>query len=165
MVPLKYKLQTGERVEITPRKGHWPSKDWLGFCQNGQSQVPDPPMDQDPGERAQRLALGREMCEKAFRKYRLNFNTLVKSEEMQAAVAGFGLKSVEDLIVSVGYGKITPLQVVRKVAPKSEDEQVPPQIQTKTDAKIQKENWRRRGGQGGGGYPGAVWQMLSARAR
>jgi guanosine-3',5'-bis(diphosphate) 3'-pyrophosphohydrolase len=137
MVPLKYKLQTGERVEITTQKGHWPSKDWLGFVKTvkAKSRIRQWIKTQ---EKERSLALGREMCEKAFRKYRLNFNTLVKSEEMQAAVAGFGLKSVEDLIVSVGYGKITPLQVVRKVAPKSEDEQVPPQFQTKTDAASKK---------------------------
>jgi len=137
MVPLKYKLQTGERVEITTQKGHHPSKDWLGFVKTvkARSRIRQWIKTQ---EKERSLALGREMCEKAFRKYRLNFNTLVKSEEMQAAVAGFGLKSVEDLIISVGYGKITPLQVVRKIAPKSEDEQVPPQFQTKTDAGAKK---------------------------
>jgi GTP pyrophosphokinase len=62
------------------------------------------------------------MCEKEFRKYRLNFNTLVKSEEMEKAVVHFGFKSAEDLIASVGYGKITPLQIIRRIEPKSEAE-------------------------------------------
>jgi GTP pyrophosphokinase len=41
---------------------------------------------------------------------------------MDTVVEQFGFKSVEDLIASVGYGKITPLQVVRKFLPKTEAE-------------------------------------------
>ena len=130
MVPLKYQLQTGERVEIVTQKGHQPSKDWLGFVKTvkARSRIRQWIKTQ---EKERSLALGREMCEKAFRKYRLNFNMLAKTEEMQEVVGGFGLKSVDDLIISVGYGKITPLQVVRKIAPKTEGEQVPPQFQNK----------------------------------
>jgi len=62
------------------------------------------------------------MCEKAFRKYRLNFNSVIKSDDMQEVVSSFGFKSIDDLIASVGYGKITPLQVVRKFVKEPEDE-------------------------------------------
>jgi GTP pyrophosphokinase len=37
-------------------------------------------------------------------------------------VGNFGFKTVDDLIASVGYGKITPLQIVRKFAPKSNED-------------------------------------------
>jgi GTP pyrophosphokinase len=40
---------------------------------------------------------------------------------MEDVVSHFGLKSVEDLLASVGYGKITPLQVVRKIQPRTEE--------------------------------------------
>jgi len=36
--------------------------------------------------------------------------------------AHFGFKAVDDLVANVGYGKITPLQIVRKIAPKKEPE-------------------------------------------
>ena len=73
-------------------------------------------------EKDRSLTLGREMCEKAFRKYRLNFNTLVKTEEMGKVVEHFGFKTADDLVASVGYGKITPLQVVRRFTSKAESE-------------------------------------------
>ncbi len=122
MVPLKYQLQSGESVEIITQKGHQPSKDWLGFVKTvkARSRIRQWIKTQ---EKERSLVLGREMCEKAFRKYRLNFNTLVKSKEMGAVVESFGLKGVDDLIISVGYGKITPLQVVRKLTPKTDEEQ------------------------------------------
>jgi GTP pyrophosphokinase len=37
---------------------------------------------------------------------------------MQKVVETFGFKQTEDLIASVGYGKITPLQIIRKITPK-----------------------------------------------
>jgi GTP diphosphokinase / guanosine-3',5'-bis(diphosphate) 3'-diphosphatase len=124
MVPLKYQLQTGESVEIITQKGHQPSKDWLGFVKTvkARSRIRQWIKTQ---EKERSFQLGREMCEKAFRKYRLNFNALVKTEQMQKVVESFGFKSADDLITSIGYGKITPLQVVRKVVPKSEEESLP----------------------------------------
>jgi GTP pyrophosphokinase len=120
MVPLRYQLQTGERVEIITQKGHNPSKDWLGFVKTvkARSRIRQWIKTQ---EKERSYALGREMCEKAFRKVRMNFNSLIKSPEIKAVVEAFGFKELEDLIVAVGYGKITPLQIVRKVVPKEED--------------------------------------------
>jgi GTP diphosphokinase / guanosine-3',5'-bis(diphosphate) 3'-diphosphatase len=121
MVPLKYELQTGESVAIVTQKGHTPSKDWLSFAKTvkARSRIRQWIKTQ---EKERSLALGHEMCDKAFRKVRLNFNALSKTPEMEKAVESFGLKSVEDLIISIGYGKITPLQLVRKLMPKTESE-------------------------------------------
>ena len=121
MVPLPYELQTGDVVEIVTSKNHHPSKDWLTFVKTvkARSKIRQWIKIQ---EKDRSLSLGREMCEKAFRKYRLNFNTLVKSDTMDQAVAHFGFKTTDDLIANVGYGKITPLQVVRRFTAKTEDE-------------------------------------------
>ena len=122
MVPLKYELKTGNIVEIITAKGHNPSKDWLNFVKTvkARSRIRQWIKIQ---EKERSITLGREMCEKAFRKYRLNFNTLVKSEEMDKVVEHFGFKNVDDLIASVGYGKTTPLQIIRKIEPKTETDE------------------------------------------
>jgi GTP pyrophosphokinase len=75
------------------------------------------------------------LCEKAFRKQRLNFNVLMKSEQMTEAASTFGFKDVEDLIASIGYGKITPLQLVRKFEPKPDQEESQAIIKTKEPAR------------------------------
>jgi len=121
IVPLQYELETGDTVEIiTSKKGH-PSKDWLNFVKTvkARSRVRQWIKTQ---EKERSLTLGREMCEKAFRKNRLNFNTIMKSDEMDKVVEHFGFKTIDDLIVSVGYGKITPLQIVRRITRKPEPE-------------------------------------------
>ena len=122
IVPLQYELKTGDTVEITTSKKSHPSKDWLNFVKTvkARSRVRQWIKIQ---EKERSITLGREMCEKAFRKYRLNFNTLLKSEEMEKVVEDFGFKKLDDLIASVGYGKITPLQIIRKITPKSESEE------------------------------------------
>jgi len=119
IVPLKYVLKNGDIVEIITSKNQHPSKDWLKFVKTvkARSRIRQWIKIQ---ERKRSITLGQEMCEKAFHKYRLNFNELSKSKEMQKAVEDFGFKTIDDLIATIGYGKITPLQIIRKVAPKSE---------------------------------------------
>lgn len=137
MVPLRYELQTGESVEVVTQKGHQPSKDWLGFVKTvkARSRIRQWIKTQ---EKERSLSLGREMCEKAFRKVRQNFNTLVKSPEMEKVVASFGFKEVDDLIIAVGYGKITPLQVVRKLMPKEEETDEDHSLLNKLMGKVRK---------------------------
>jgi len=120
MVPLSHELVTGDTVDITTSKNHHPSKDWLKFVKTvkARSRIRQWIKTQ---EKNRSLSLGREMCEKAFRKFRLNFHALVKSPQMLEVVEHFGFKTADDLIASVGYGKTTPLQVVRRFQPKTED--------------------------------------------
>ena len=122
IVTLQYELKTGDTIEISTSKKSHPSKDWLNFVKTvkARSRIRQWIKTQ---EKERSITLGREMCEKAFRKYRLNFNTLLKSEEMEKVVEHFGFKHVDDLIASVGYGKITPLQIVRKVEPKPDEKE------------------------------------------
>jgi len=137
IVPLQYQLKTGDTVEIITSKNHHPSKDWLNFVKTvkARSKIRQWIKIQ---EKSRSLSLGREMCEKAFRKHRLNFNALVKSEEMERAIAQFGFKTVDDLIASVGYGKNTPLQIVQRFVPKTESDEENESILNKIIGRVRK---------------------------
>ena len=137
MVPLPHELKTGDIVEIVTSKNHHPSKDWLNFVKTvkARSKIRHWIKVQ---EKERSLTLGREMCEKAFRKQRLNFNTLVKSDKMTEIVEQFGFKTVDDLIANVGYGKITPLQLLRKFEPQVDEEQVDESIFNKLMGRVRK---------------------------
>ena len=119
LVPLKYKLKTGQRVEIITSSNHRPSKDWLNFVKTAKARSRIR-QHIKAEERKQSLELGREMCDKAFRKHHLSLNSHIKSGDFQKAVDDLGYKTADDLIAGVGYGKVTPLQVVRYFVPKSE---------------------------------------------
>jgi GTP pyrophosphokinase len=122
LVPLAYKLTTGDIIEITTSNNHHPSKDWLKYVKTvkARSKIRHWIKTQ---EKERSMTLGREMLDKAFRKEKLSFLNLLKSDEMADVSADFGFKAVDDLIANVGYGKITPLQVVRRIAPKREAEE------------------------------------------
>ncbi len=137
MVPLRYELETGDIVEIITSKNHPPSKDWLTFVKTvkARSRIRQWVKIQ---EKERSITLGRDMCDKAFRKHRLNFNTLLKSEEMGKVVEHFGFKTREDLIANVGYGKITPLQIIRQLLPKSEEEKDDESIFNKIIGRVRK---------------------------
>ena len=112
MVSLPYVLQTGDIIEIVTSKNHTPSKDWLKFVKTVKARAKIRQWVKTQ-EKERSISLGREMLDKAFRKERLNFVTLSKSDKMDEVVASLGVKSLDDLIASVGYGKVTPLQVLR----------------------------------------------------
>lgn len=137
MVSLRYELETGDIVEIITSKNHPPSKDWLTFVKTvkARSRIRQWIKIQ---EKERSITLGREMCDKAFRKHRLNFNTLLKSEEMGKVVEHFGFKTREDLIANVGYGKITPLQIIRQFLPKSGAEKDDESIFNKIIGRVRK---------------------------
>ncbi|NNK85048.1 MAG: bifunctional (p)ppGpp synthetase/guanosine-3',5'-bis(diphosphate) 3'-pyrophosphohydrolase [Desulfobacterales bacterium] len=141
MVPLQHELKTGDIAEIITSKNHHPSKDWLKFVKTVKARSRIRQWIKTE-EKDRSLSLGREMCEKAFRKYRLSFNASVKSEEMEKVADHFGFKKVEDLIANVGYGKITPLQVVRKFALKPELEEKRESIFNKIIGRVKKKKPR-----------------------
>jgi len=135
LVPLTYKLATGDIVEITTSNSHHPSKDWLKFVKTvkARSKIRHWIKTQ---EKQRSISLGREMLEKAFRKEKLNFNALVKTDQMTEIGNHFGFKAIEDLVANVGYGKITPLQIVRKIVPKQEPEALPESIFNKIVGRV-----------------------------
>ena len=126
IVPLKYKLQTGDIVEIRTLKGHHPSRDWLNFVKTvkARSRIRQWIKVQ---EMARSISLGREICEKAFRRYKLNFYKIAKSEEMEHIATDLNFKTTEDLIAGIGFGKITATQVIGKLIPDTETEEAPPE--------------------------------------
>lgn len=119
MVPLKHELKTGQIVEIVTSPKHRPSKDWLSFVKTAKARSRIR-QHIKAEERKQSMAIGREMCDRVFRKYRLSLNKLLKSAEIEKAAEDLAYKTTDDLFAGVGYGKVTPLQVVRHFVPKSE---------------------------------------------
>ncbi len=113
MVPLKYELQNGDVVEIITSKHHVPSRDWLKIAKTGRARARIRQWIKTE-EREKSLALGRELCAREFRKQRLDFNEFMKSGGEEIAAA-FSFKNLEDLLIAVGYGKISPTQIVGKL--------------------------------------------------
>ncbi len=123
LVPLPYELKTGDTVEIITTKDHTPSPDWLNFVKTVKARTKIRSWI-NAREKERSYSLGREMCEKTFRKRNENFNALVKSGEIKKVSDSYGFKSIDDLVANVGFGKITPLQILNKALPELERQTV-----------------------------------------
>jgi guanosine-3',5'-bis(diphosphate) 3'-pyrophosphohydrolase len=137
MVSLPYQLRTGDIVEIVTAKNHTPSKDWLKFVKTikARSKIRQWIKAQ---EKDRSISLGREMLEKAFRKEKLNFITLSKTDPMNAVVESLGVKTFDDLVANVGYGKLTPLQVLRPFMAKPQAEESRASLLEKLISRVRK---------------------------
>jgi GTP diphosphokinase / guanosine-3',5'-bis(diphosphate) 3'-diphosphatase len=122
LVPLRYELQNGDMIEVMTSANHRPSKDWLKFVKTSKA-VQRIRHWMKTEERERTLTQGKEICEREFRKKGLNFNNFINSSELQEVARSFSMKSVDDLIVAVGYRKITPLQVIGRLPSMAQEEE------------------------------------------
>ena len=114
LVPLKYELKTGDIVEVVTSPHHTPSKDWLKIVKSNRARNKIRAWIKTE-ERKRSIVLGREVCEKDFRRYRLNYNKLQKSGEIKRVATEFGFVAEEDLLAAVGYGKLSCNQILGKL--------------------------------------------------
>ena len=116
LVPLKYELKNGDIVEVITSPHHTPSKDWLKIVKSSRARNKIRAWIKIE-ERKRSIVLGREFCEKDFRRYSINLQKIQKSGEFKKIAAEFGYAADEDLLAAVGYGKISSSQIVAKLLP------------------------------------------------
>jgi GTP pyrophosphokinase len=127
IVPLKYVLHNGDSLEIITHPHAHPSKDWLKIVKTSRARTKIRQWIKTQ-EREQSIQLGRELLEKETKRYSVNFSKLYKNGSLKEVAEAFSLQTVDDLLATIGYGKITPRQVIRRILPpeKLEDEEEKP---------------------------------------
>ncbi len=116
LVPLKHELKNGDIVEVITSPHHTPSKDWLKIVRSSRARNKIRAWIKTE-ERKRSIVLGREICEKDFRKYSVNLQKIQKSGDFKRIAGEFGFGGEEDLLAAVGYGKITPNQIIGRLLP------------------------------------------------
>jgi GTP pyrophosphokinase len=120
MVPLRYKLRSGDIVEIVTQPGHKPSRDWLALVKSSRArQKIKHWLNVHQRERA--IEIGRKLIEKEARKYRVPLKE-IKDEQYERVANDLGLGRPDDLMASIGYGKFSARQVLARLAPSSSAE-------------------------------------------
>jgi len=115
MIPLRYKLHSGDIVEILTQPGHKPSRDWLSVAKSSRARNKIKHwLNLHQRERA--IEIGRKLIEKEARKYRVALKE-IKDEELQKIAADYGLGRPDDLMAGIGYGKYSARQVLARLAP------------------------------------------------
>lgn len=115
IVPLEYKLQNGDIVDIiTSSASTGPSRDWLKIAKTSQARnkINQWFKKQNREENVQR---GKEALDKELRKAELDYEKALSHEIIDGILKKYSYKSLEDLYASIGYGGITLSRVIAKI--------------------------------------------------
>jgi len=118
IVALRYKLRSGDIVEILTQPGHHPSRDWLQFTKSSRArQKIKHWLNVHQRERA--VEIGRKLIEKEARKYRISMKSL-SDAELQRVSSENGLAKPDDLLAAIGYGKFSARSILARLVPPEE---------------------------------------------
>jgi len=125
IVPLHYKLRSGDFVEILTSKseGKGPSRDWLSLvastrARNKIRQWFSRETREDTEQR------GRETLEHALKAQKLPYRKLAGSAVMAQVIREAGFKKAEDFYLALGSGRLPPNQIVKKVLQRLKTDEV-----------------------------------------
>ena len=115
MVPLRFKLHSGDIVEILTQTGHKPSRDWLAIAKSSRARNKIKHW-LNVHQRERAIEIGRKLIEKEARKYRVSLKD-IKDEEWQKIASDYGAGRPDDLMAGIGYGKYSARQILGRIAP------------------------------------------------
>ena len=121
IVPLRYRLGNGDKVEVLTSKGHKPSRDWLTFVATNKARNKIRHF-LNAAEKQKALEIGRKHLDRELRRAGVSPRKLHADPELAARLArdlGVGNK-LDDLLAAVGYGKASVRQVLRHFVPEAE---------------------------------------------
>ena len=114
IVPLTYKLQTGDRMEILTQKSATPSRGWLAFVKT-------------PGARSKirsyfskvsrsdDMTLGHEKLAREMRKHNIGISNAQSTRAIKSVAESLGYKDSDDMIVAIGAGKESAQHVANRL--------------------------------------------------
>ncbi|MBC6952276.1 bifunctional (p)ppGpp synthetase/guanosine-3',5'-bis(diphosphate) 3'-pyrophosphohydrolase, partial [candidate division KSB1 bacterium] len=112
IVPLNYKLKSGDTVEIITSANQRPNKDWIKFVQTSKARAKIKRwLKESMVEQSQKL--GEEMLERMFKRVHVSKNDI----DLDEVAPLLGCHDATDLHAAVGRGDISAQSVVAKILP------------------------------------------------
>lgn len=115
MVPLEYKLQTGDYVDIiTSAASKGPSRDWLRFVKTSSAKSKIRAFFKHE-MKDENIKRGKELIEREAKLRGYTASTLMQHKWLDVIMLRYSFSSVDDMYASVGYGAYTPNQILLKL--------------------------------------------------
>ena len=111
IVPLKYKLRSGDIVEIFTSKNQVPRKEWLISVKTAKAKSKIKQYLKKE-ERERYKEIGKDILEKELRKYSLTINKIIKTSTVKEILDKYNYRSIEEIYINLGYGKIIPKDIL-----------------------------------------------------
>jgi GTP diphosphokinase / guanosine-3',5'-bis(diphosphate) 3'-diphosphatase len=125
MIPLRYKLNNGDIVEILTAAGHNPSRDWLSLAVTNKARAKIRHY-LNSAEKQQAVDIGKKHFERELKRYELSLKKL-EPGRLDAVPQELGAGSrLEDLYAAIGYGKVSMRQVLARLLPPEKLPEEPP---------------------------------------
>jgi GTP pyrophosphokinase len=129
IVPLRYQLRNGDTIEIITNPNQKPNKDWLKLVKTARARTKIRYLLRTE-QRDKAVALGTDLLDKALRK---QGTSLARAEkQLQAAAKELRCVNLDELIIQIGYGKITSQQVLEKALPELAKKEHEPSVKTES---------------------------------
>ena len=126
MVPLGYELRNGNIVEIVTSQKQHPSKDWLEFVKTPKAKTKIRQWIKTEAKE-ESLSLGKSILEKALQHERLTMTNILKNEQILVVARDLSFHSIEELVAQIGFGKVSPRQVISRLKPRLDVKEKGPQ--------------------------------------
>ena len=111
IVPLRYKLNSGDVIEILRSSKQHPSKDWVRMAKTSRAKTKIRTWLRTQ-ENEQSIALGRELFERKIKGLHLP-----KSPDVDELAIEFSFKTTDNFFAAIGFGRLSINQVMHKIAP------------------------------------------------
>ena len=114
IVPLKYKLQNGDVIEVSTSEKSHPVREWLNYCitSKARSRVRSYIKDE---ERKMAVQVGQKILDKDLKKLEISLDRFLKKPECKKAMVSMGLNTHDDIYAQIGYGKIITQNFIQKI--------------------------------------------------
>ena len=113
IVPLNYKLKTGDIVKInTSKLSKGPSKDWLNFVATTQAKAKIKAF-YNKINKDELITQAQELLEKEIRKNNLSITETLSNKNLETLIGELKLKDIRELYTSIALGKYNPAYILK----------------------------------------------------
>ena len=115
LVPLDYRLKNGDIVEIVTTKAeHGPSRDWLSIVRTSHAREKIRQWFKKK-DRDENISHGRESLERELKRLARTSIATVGHDRLLEIARPYGQETLDDFYAAIGYGAISPQQVVMRL--------------------------------------------------
>lgn len=116
IVPLNHSLQNGDIVDILTSETQHPNKDWLKFVVTSKARNKIRQIIRTE-QREKAISFGKELFDKETKRHSLPIKRLIKDGVIDQMLEDLHQKSMEELYISLGYGKLHMSSVLKRLMP------------------------------------------------
>ncbi len=115
MVPLKYRLQSGDIIEVLTRSDRSPSRDWLKIAVTNRARNKIRHWFRTHLS-LEEVEAGRKTLENEAERAGIDLPSVQRSGLLESVSATFNCHSLEELLANIGHGEVSARSVLNKVA-------------------------------------------------